>query len=368
MQTNVAPLQIQKEGRSHRSTKPRAKKKRGVCCGQNPFALPDTVGLILSPASFLTMPSLAGIPSTYVKCANSNVLTEIAAQCAEAGLGDSKLWENVRKRPWDFLERALSDLVDDELQGMDLTSTIDLYLQLQKLYEDDNNLYSLALGISTAAWFEIGDVLQKIEAVEPGLASSWYIVFWKSLCKIGYFIDFEEAKNDYDMRVDEGVFEDEELSEADMETMNPIHDVPDFILSTFQGLAHRKMRFGSETAVRRAVKHLNRFVASSLKEFIDPVLRMWNLVEPASFMTRDSFDEDAGSQVPFTTVCIGDSDNIERVSQETYDLLSQGDYDDRIWSCVQDAICSLRVFMNVLKEMAALKAALDPKSSSSGGI
>ena len=293
-------------------------------------------------------------------------VTELAAQCVEAGLGTPDLWNTTGHNPSEFLELALAHFLEQR-KIKSIENCIDLAMGISKVYEDTDDQYSLWMGVSACCDLMVGDAIKRLEAIQPALAVSWYKVLIESLSSAGYLFDVRDAYSQFEYMVEGAEFdssiEDKAEYNNELGKFNPDNDIPDCILKIVN-------RSWSRRSVKADVRILKSFRRGTLADIIDPVLEMWRISQQPAFRNlREIVEEDDFTRIPFCTVSFFVHDSIHAAFDEFGQYAYENNSDDILWSrtldtgrpeAFQKAIPSLDLYLSFLHAMAALHAAIEP--------
>ena len=263
-----------------------------------------TPRLILAPGPSLPIPSLEGTAYDYRLISNLDTMAEMAAQCVDSGLGSPKLWAKSRRNPSEFLAMALQSHA--EAQSIELIeSTIEVWMNLWKLYEDNPDEFMLTMGISKCAALVVGEQAVKLEAIHSGLAAAWYRVLYLALSAGGLLFDYSNSVEHYEYLVEQS---EEELRESgvknELTSFNPDKCVPDCLKAVVKSDPRGKLA----ADLRLLRKHRNGPASCA----IEPVLEMWRISQKPEFavLQENSERDEEATQLPYCVVAFEEGDSV----------------------------------------------------------
>ncbi len=224
-------------------------------------------------------------------------MAELAAQCVDSGLGSPRLWEKSGKNPSKFLEMALQSHA--EAQNIQLIeSTIEVWMNLWKVYDDDSHEFMLTMGISKCAALVVGEQAEKLEAIHAGLAAAWYRVLRRALHSGGLIFGYFDALQHYECLMEQS---EEELQESgvknELTSFNPDQYVPDCLKAVVKSVPGGKLA----ADLRLLRKHRNGPASCA----IEPVLDMWRISRsPAFALLKDKENPERDDDVTLLPYCI----------------------------------------------------------------
>ena len=263
-----------------------------------------TPRLILAPGPSLQIPSLEGTAYDYRLISNLDTMAELAAQCVDSGLGSPELWAKSGKNPSVFLEMALQ--AHAESQNIEfIESTIEVWMNLWKVYEDNPDEFMLTMGISKCAALVVGEQAVKLEAIHAGLAAAWYRVLCRALSRGGLLFDYFDSVRHYEYLMEQS---EEELQDAEanneLANFNPDRFIPECLKTAVKSPGR-----GSSTRDVRLLREHRDGPASCA---IEPVLKMWQISQKPEFavLKENSERDEEATQLPYCIVAFEEGDSV----------------------------------------------------------
>jgi hypothetical protein len=206
------------------------------------FGPAGTLGVAtLAPAAISSLPSLEGVPTEYSHEANAELLYELCAALAQHGLGTVHDWKLQTKSAAGFAQRAIlngigkkrNELIQRNVEyGLSVRDTYDRYSYGNTL-EKGKLIVKIECG--QAGYLELGNVIEALEQQEHGLGAAFYWTLTRSIYRVMYVYDHDEAMQ-YEERLRDMAADDDECNRDQYEFPEVEKALPDCIRKS---LRHR---------------------------------------------------------------------------------------------------------------------------------
>lgn len=207
-------------GRRHQ---PRLPSRHDNACGSIGDSSASSVET-LAPAYVQTLPSLEGQPVTYSHEARGELLYELCAALARAGLGTPKLWAECGGNALEFARSSIMNRIGARSRDL-LARNIEYYLEISDVAGADEQLefgkLSVSISCGGCGFLKIGAALATLESEAEGLGASFYWTLIQSLYRVMRIYDYgdaeqyEERLKEYADAEDEGSREQYEFPEVE---------------------------------------------------------------------------------------------------------------------------------------------------------
>jgi len=245
--------------------------KAEQACAAGTASTPASAGVgLLAPASSCSLPSLAGIPASFLQLSGTKPLFQLCYALVQQNIGDGALWNSVDGNALSFAKIALerwanrqgADVVDDYFgYAFAIADHCDSY---------DNPLAEgelcFALEAESSSCLQIGAALDALEAERPGLGAAFYSVFLKAIDRWIYSFDHREALFLEECMIEWAKEEAEEGEEVDLEQ----YEIPNI-----KGATPAYIQTTPRKSLRGSLSLLNEHTTGPHGNWITSLLRLY---------------------------------------------------------------------------------------------
>lgn len=185
-------------------TRSRRRKATARPASRTSILRPAAHVLTLAPASPLSLPTLAGIPTKFVISDDTQLLAPVASALIEHGVADRDKWEESKQQLGTFIELAMDELIANE-GGNAITDHMEMYVSLTDVsgyYGPKDGDLRIELQVGNCGFMCVGSTLDALEAEVPGLAAAFYAHLVSALHMIGWAYDWHNAEANRDSQLE----------------------------------------------------------------------------------------------------------------------------------------------------------------------
>jgi hypothetical protein len=324
----------------------------------------------IAPASQLSLPSLAGVPTEFKLSNAAEKLAPIAAALVQRGYCTREMWEASQHDLTEFISAGLTNLLHAH-GATKIDGYIDLHCGLsdERGYRSSESELHFLLEVGNCGYMQVGKAIDAMEDTAPGLGAAYYGHLTATLWGFCELYDFWRTEQYRDYQI-EGIRDehdfgtdtptDEQIEKAGYDVVQPRESVPGRILASVE-----KPRLGR---TKKALALLKRH-RSAHPEWIEPLLAM--VATAAEYDLLRMKDELEESPLPSFVVCFEQHDAICAAFDDYAQTALEGDqatvfrapFDPANPKAVTTAIEALEMVTDLYSHACTLAAQFKPEDA-----